>query len=58
MTPEGSHVYRIISPGSNRTIKHFCRQVHDGILEIVPPGARWSQCSKATLLNIIDLKKS
>jgi hypothetical protein len=33
MTPEGSHVYRIISPGSNRTIKYFCRQVHDGILE-------------------------
>jgi len=28
MTPEGSHVYRIISPGPNRTIKHFCRQVH------------------------------
>ncbi len=28
MTPEGSHVYRIISPGPNSTIKHFCRQVY------------------------------
>jgi len=28
MTPEGSHVYRIISPGPNSTIQHFCRLGH------------------------------
>jgi hypothetical protein len=35
MTPEGSHVYRIISPGSNRTIKHLYRQGHSIL------GIRW-----------------